>query len=170
MFLLNYWLAFLAIIAPLFDIVTAQSNGTAGGYFAITGVQTGINDATGELPARRNILDLQNDQPAWYLQSSPYALRPMHFEVTDMCFPRSLYIQALNAMQTTDESDPLSWFQIAGIHGRPFIPWNHFNQYEGAQYNWWKGVQPSSLIPFLEVQIPAIGSSFHPYSLLPAPR
>lgn len=76
MFLLNYWLAILAFIAPLFDLATAQSNGTgtAGAYFAITGVQTGINDATGELPVRKNILDLQNDQPAWYVQSSPYAL------------------------------------------------------------------------------------------------
>lgn len=55
---------------------------------------------------------------------------------------RSLYIQALNAMQQTPENDLLSWFQIAGerasppstlpiltavlgIHGRPYISWDN---------------------------------------------
>lgn len=28
-------------------------------------------------------------------------------------------------MQSTDENDMLSWFQVAGIHGRPHIPWNN---------------------------------------------
>lgn len=31
----------------------------------------------------------------------------------------TLYLLALERMQKVDESDPLSWFQIAGIHGRP---------------------------------------------------
>lgn len=26
-------------------------------------------------------------------------------------------------MQTRNESDPLSYYQLAGIHGRPHIPW-----------------------------------------------
>lgn len=38
---------------------------------------------------------------------------------------RSLYIQALTAWQNMDESDMLSYFQVAGIHGLPFIPWNN---------------------------------------------
>ncbi|KUJ19215.1 Di-copper centre-containing protein [Mollisia scopiformis] len=37
---------------------------------------------------------------------------------------RSLYLQALIALQQTSEDELLSWFQIAGIHGRPFIPWD----------------------------------------------
>jgi tyrosinase len=37
---------------------------------------------------------------------------------------RSLYIQALAAFQQVPETDPLSYFQIAGIHGRPYIPWD----------------------------------------------
>ena len=31
----------------------------------------------------------------------------------------TLYLLALERMQKVDESDPSSWFQIAGIHGRP---------------------------------------------------
>ncbi|KAM3081653.1 hypothetical protein ACMFMG_005105 [Clarireedia jacksonii] len=37
---------------------------------------------------------------------------------------RSLYIQAMTAFQQVPETDPLSYFQIAGIHGRPYIPWD----------------------------------------------
>lgn len=83
MFVFNGWVTLLAFIAPLINLVAhAQSNSPAGGYIAITGVQTGINTATGELPARKNILDLQNDEPAWYAKSLPkfYAL-----PVTDIC-------------------------------------------------------------------------------------
>lgn len=45
---------------------------------------------------------------------------------------RSLYIQALTALQNMDENDQLSYFQIAGIHGRPFIPWNGVSQIPGS--------------------------------------
>ncbi|CZR61532.1 uncharacterized protein PAC_11429 [Phialocephala subalpina] len=76
--------------------------GTATLPKIILGVQTGIHARTGARPARRNILDLRKDLPAW-----------------------SLYIQALLAMQQTPENDLLSWFQIAGIHGRPYISWDN---------------------------------------------
>ncbi|KAK8045287.1 hypothetical protein PG993_005311 [Apiospora rasikravindrae] len=68
----------------------------------VVGLATGVNPVTGERPARRNINDLQAaGGPAW-----------------------DLYILGLSEMQNTSESDPLSYFQIAGIHGRPYIPWN----------------------------------------------
>jgi tyrosinase len=35
-------------------------------------------------------------------------------------------------MQNMDESDQLSYYQIAGIHGRPYIPWNNVDQAPGA--------------------------------------
>ncbi|KAF4635965.1 hypothetical protein G7Y89_g2127 [Cudoniella acicularis] len=70
--------------------------------YAITGLHTGVNSQSGARPARRNILDLQNDVPAW-----------------------SLYIQALTSMQNENETSQLSYFQIAGIHGRPFISWDN---------------------------------------------
>ena len=36
-------------------------------YYPISGVHTGVNVQTGERPARRDILDLQNDIPTWYV-------------------------------------------------------------------------------------------------------
>lgn len=38
-----------------------------GARYAITGVQTGIDPATGARPLRINILDLQKDVPSWYI-------------------------------------------------------------------------------------------------------
>ncbi|ESZ89927.1 hypothetical protein SBOR_9689 [Sclerotinia borealis F-4128] len=71
-------------------------------YYPISGVHTGVDTQTGARPARRDILDLQNDVPTW-----------------------SIYIQALTAFQRVPEDDQLSWFQIAGIHGRPYYSWGN---------------------------------------------
>ncbi|KAH8589738.1 hypothetical protein B0O99DRAFT_692298 [Bisporella sp. PMI_857] len=68
------------------------------------GVKTGINAQTGYRPPRRDILDLQKDLPQF-----------------------SLYIQAMNRMMQTPEVALTSYFQIAGIHGRPFIAWDNVN-------------------------------------------
>ncbi|PQE14942.1 hypothetical protein CJF32_00002481 [Rutstroemia sp. NJR-2017a WRK4] len=70
-------------------------------HYPIGGVHTGVNAQSGARPARRDILEFQNDTPSW-----------------------SLYIQAMTAFQKVPETDPLSYFQIAGIHGRPYIPWD----------------------------------------------
>lgn len=67
----------------------------------VPGTFTGINSQTGERPRRREIRVFQRDTPAF-----------------------SLYIRALQAMQDTPEADQLSWFQIAGIHGRPYYAWD----------------------------------------------
>ncbi|KAI9050966.1 hypothetical protein LZ554_005076 [Drepanopeziza brunnea f. sp. 'monogermtubi'] len=76
----------------------------------IKGLHTGIKRQTGSArPARRNILDLQKDIPAW-----------------------SLYIQGLSALQNKDDDYFLSYFQIAGIHGRPYIPWGNAEQADNA--------------------------------------
>jgi tyrosinase len=56
----NNVIRFLALFALLIfsaQIVHAQ-------HYAITGVQTGISQS-GARPARRNILDMQNDVPTW---------------------------------------------------------------------------------------------------------
>ncbi|KAH8588949.1 hypothetical protein B0O99DRAFT_524064 [Bisporella sp. PMI_857] len=78
-------------------------------HYPITGVHTGIDPQTGARPARRNILDLQNDLPAW-----------------------SLFIQAVSAMQQAPENELLSWFQVAGIHGRPQYAWDGYEQHPDA--------------------------------------
>ncbi|KAG4435031.1 hypothetical protein IFR05_009487 [Cadophora sp. M221] len=78
--------------------------------FAVNGTHSGIKRQTGSpRPMRRNILDLQKDIPTW-----------------------SLYIQGLNALQDKPEDFFLSYFQIAGIHGRPYIPWGDAAQVPGA--------------------------------------
>jgi tyrosinase len=56
----NNVIRFLTLFALLIfsaQVVHAQ-------YYAITGVQTGISQS-GARPARRNILDMQNDVPTW---------------------------------------------------------------------------------------------------------
>ncbi|PVH87280.1 Di-copper centre-containing protein [Cadophora sp. DSE1049] len=78
--------------------------------YAINGTHTGTKRQAGSpRPIRRNILDLQKDVPSW-----------------------SLYIQGLNALQDKPEDFFLSYFQIAGIHGRPYYPWGDAAQAPGA--------------------------------------
>ncbi|KAI9650419.1 hypothetical protein NHQ30_000433 [Ciborinia camelliae] len=50
-----------------------------------------------------------------------------------MVMLRSLYIQALMVMQAANEyTDGLSFFQLAGIHGRPYISWDGVSQAPNA--------------------------------------
>ncbi|RBQ65817.1 hypothetical protein VDGD_21687 [Verticillium dahliae] len=59
--------------------------------YPVVGVKSGINPLTRETPARRNISALYEEAgPQW-----------------------DLYVDALKAMQRTNETDPLSYFQIA---------------------------------------------------------
>ncbi|KAA8563987.1 hypothetical protein EYC84_011986 [Monilinia fructicola] len=90
-------LGLATLLLTFVDIIQAS-------YYPVGGVHTGVNEKTGARPARRDILDLQNDVPTW-----------------------SLYIQALIAFQQVPEDDSLSWFQIAGIHGRPYYSWGDVN-------------------------------------------
>ncbi|KAL8405674.1 hypothetical protein RB596_004511 [Gaeumannomyces avenae] len=85
-------------------LALAQAPGLALGQnqpVAITGVTSGVNTATGQRPARLDINTLQNSGAQW-----------------------DLYILGLLRFQSQAEDDELSYFQIAGIHGRPYIAWN----------------------------------------------
>ncbi|ROT34867.1 tyrosinase [Sodiomyces alkalinus F11] len=67
----------------------------------VVGVSSGINPGTGETPARRNINDIYREAgPEW-----------------------DLLVGALSAMQAANETHPLSYFQIMGIHGQPIMAW-----------------------------------------------
>ncbi|KJZ75523.1 hypothetical protein HIM_04986 [Hirsutella minnesotensis 3608] len=92
---------------------------------------TGVATAQGPVPVRRNINDLQAEAgPQW-----------------------DLYIQALTDMYKVDDSDPLSFFQVAGIHGKPFIPWNN----SGAGMNTgWGGYCPHGEPLFLSWHRPFV--------------
>ncbi|KAG7128760.1 Tyrosinase like protein [Verticillium longisporum] len=79
--------------------------------YPVVGVKSGINPLTRETPARRNISALYEEAgPQW-----------------------DLYVDALKAMQRTNETDPLSYFQIASIHGQPYGPWPPGAAQTGAQ-------------------------------------
>lgn len=56
----------------------------------------------GAVPIRREIRSLQRDFPDLW----------------------TLYILGLKTFQEADENDLLSYYRIAGIHGRPYRPWN----------------------------------------------
>ncbi|KAF2815808.1 tyrosinase-domain-containing protein [Mytilinidion resinicola] len=73
----------------------------ASSNIAATGVPT-TPDANGAVPIRREIRDLQaNYKDQW-----------------------NLYLLGLAAFQNVSETDLLSYYQLAGIHGEPYIPWN----------------------------------------------
>lgn len=57
--------------------------------------------ANGSIPLRIEVRALQNHTDAW-----------------------TLFILALDWMQFEDQTDPLSWYGIAGIHGRPYKAWD----------------------------------------------
>ncbi|KND89565.1 Tyrosinase [Tolypocladium ophioglossoides CBS 100239] len=83
--------------------------------YPVTGVS--VDPKAGSVPLRQNINDLQSAGGA----------------------PWDLYIRALSAMQAANERDPLSYFQIEGIHGRPFVEWNGTG---GQQSTGWAGYCP----------------------------
>ncbi|CZT01674.1 related to monophenol monooxygenase precursor (tyrosinase precursor) [Rhynchosporium agropyri] len=101
--MLRQLIAVLVLVASCFAI-------TSDTRFTINGTHTGSKRQFGSpRPSRRNILDLQQDIPQW-----------------------SLYVQSLNALQDKPEDYFLSYFQIAGIHGRPYFPWGGSAQTPGA--------------------------------------
>ncbi|KAI8939615.1 hypothetical protein NX059_003376 [Plenodomus lindquistii] len=81
----------------------------SSGFIAITGVcssGTGNNgvcrDGRASYP-RLEIRDLQKNADQW-----------------------NLYLLGMERFQGKSKSDPLSYYQVAGVHGRPFQTWNNF--------------------------------------------
>lgn len=68
--------------------------------FAITGVQTG-RQANGVAPPRLEIRKLRQNNAQW-----------------------NLYLLALNDFYNKTQTDLTSYYQVAGIHGRPFTTWD----------------------------------------------
>ncbi|KAI0631930.1 tyrosinase [Trametes polyzona] len=59
------------------------------------------------------------------------AVAPNRLEVNEFIKDEkmfSLYIQALQAMMDAPRDDPQSFYQIAGIHGLPYAPWNEVGE------------------------------------------
>ncbi|PHH87764.1 hypothetical protein CDD83_8442 [Cordyceps sp. RAO-2017] len=89
--------------------LTAALQGAAQNFYPITGARP--SQGTLGVPARRNINDLAAGGPQW-----------------------DLYILALLALYREPDENPLSYFQISGIHGAPYIEWNGAGP--RAQGNW----------------------------------
>ena len=81
------------------------------GAIAIEGAQGGVNAATGERPFRQDIATFQTSGAAW-----------------------DLYILSLSQFTQVEQSNPLSYFQIAGIHGHPYYAWDGVLGYRQAGY------------------------------------
>jgi hypothetical protein len=60
---------YLVALLSLVNIATTATIATAARtYVSITGSKTGTNTQTKARPFRRNILDLQQDAPSWYVR------------------------------------------------------------------------------------------------------
>jgi tyrosinase len=73
----------------LLTLLSAVSKSVVG--YAITGVSGGVNSDTGQRPARLDMRDLQSAGPAF-----------------------DLYVQALSQFQSDDQSDLVSYYEVAG--------------------------------------------------------
>ncbi|KAI1959289.1 hypothetical protein LOZ58_004560 [Ophidiomyces ophidiicola] len=78
--------------------------------YDITGIKEGVKPS-GERPARQNLVNFQSSGPAF-----------------------DLYILAFTQFQDEDQGNLLSFYQIGGIHGYPFRPWDGVNGRGGAGY------------------------------------
>ncbi|KAG0650918.1 Monophenol monooxygenase [Hyphodiscus hymeniophilus] len=81
------------------------------GIYPVTGIPTGQGPG-GSVPLRQEIRTLEQDPTTW-----------------------TLYILALDFMQYTNQSELLSWYQVAGIHGRPFEPYDNVQPTSGNGHN-----------------------------------
>ncbi|KAA8573382.1 hypothetical protein MFRU_053g00020 [Monilinia fructicola] len=75
-----------------------------------TGVR--YNGSSASIPVRQEIRDLEKNGDLW-----------------------QLYILAQSMMQTMDQSEMRSWYQIAGIHGRPYLPYDGVSPIPGNENN-----------------------------------
>lgn len=98
--LLLIWLCLILCIAgaPVKEHQDSPGNWRRQeGSFAVTGAPV----IDGQIPQRLEIRQLRKNTPQW-----------------------NLYLLALNRFQQMDQSDVRSYYQLSGIHGRPFIEWN----------------------------------------------
>ncbi|EAU85812.2 tyrosinase [Coprinopsis cinerea okayama7 len=81
-----------------------STNTTNNGYYPITGIKDGHGPLPGQVPLRLEVDEL--------VTNPKYALQ------------LDLLYQAMKIFQEMPYSDKLSYFQVAGIHGLPHIPWD----------------------------------------------
>jgi len=77
--------------------------------FGITGVQSG-RGSDGSVPLRLELRQLQQNTDQW-----------------------NLYLLALDRLQNVNQTELLSWYQISGIHGRPYVAWDNVQATPGDE-------------------------------------
>jgi len=92
------WLSIVLAAAALF------SPSVISNAFQVTGATSGFDPTSKARPVRQGINDFIGSRPAW-----------------------DLYILALQRFQNASFTDPLSYFQVASIHGNPKGPWDGVN-------------------------------------------
>ncbi|KAJ3523968.1 hypothetical protein NM688_g8640 [Phlebia brevispora] len=88
------------------------------GTYPIVGIQDGIGP-DGERPLRYEINKFVDPK------HNPYAKDQLN-----------LFLLALEKIQAMSHTERLSWFQIAGIHGQPFINWDGSKGIDGGPDQW----------------------------------
>ncbi|KAI8626488.1 Di-copper centre-containing protein [Xylariaceae sp. FL1651] len=97
----------------------------------VIGMKTGIDQNTGEPPLRMNVNDLAEEGgPMW-----------------------DLFIRGLDALQNKPEGDELSHFEISGIHGLPFEPYNGVGPVPGGSGGGYCPHQSPQLITWHRVHL-----------------
>lgn len=91
----------------LFSTVGAAKHGAAGHEKRQN--SAAIVGASGSTQPRLEIRQLEQDADQW-----------------------NLFMLAMQAFQNTDHNDVMSYYQLAGIHGMPYQPWNGV---QGSNHN-----------------------------------
>lgn len=99
-----------AIKGHMDEIADALAKRQSGGFTAITGVcssgtgSNGVCNTNGRASyPRLEIRELARNADQW-----------------------NLYLLGMERFQGKDKNDRLSYYQVAGVHGRPFTTWNNF--------------------------------------------
>lgn len=82
------------------------------------------------------------------LPSASNGSTPLRLEIRDVKADKyrwDLYVLALSMFQSVSQDDPLSYYQVAGIHGVPFVTWNGVGPAVGASQS---GYCPHSSVLF----------------------
>ncbi|KAH9243521.1 hypothetical protein K456DRAFT_1767695 [Colletotrichum gloeosporioides 23] len=58
------------------------------------------------------------------LANGTVPVRPEIRQMKQNPYKWNLFLLSMSMLQYTNQNDELSWYQIAGIHGVPFVPWN----------------------------------------------
>ncbi|KAI9895089.1 MAG: hypothetical protein M1814_000314 [Vezdaea aestivalis] len=88
----------------IFLLVSALSSFWPAQAYRVAGVTTSVNTQTGQRPSRQEFGAFASSGAAF-----------------------DLYIQALQLFQANDQSQLLSYYQVSGIHGRPYLAWDGVN-------------------------------------------